>query len=328
MAGYRPAGWKFLEKEAKKMSFCAVGVAPADKLPERAKEKYSLWLEQKKHGEMQYLEENLRERFNPSSDKIVKNAVVVLSAALPYGYGATQNGFWAYVSGYARGRDYHKTMKKKLLLLGGVIKKYYPKAEFRPFVDSAPVMERSFAELCELGSIGKNGALIVKGIGPKVLLGELIIARVPPLNRTVCKDSALAQLCTQCNICVNSCPTSAIEKDGTIDAGRCLSYYTVEKIKTAMPDEFKVKMSQIFGCDICTEVCPLSNRKILSALEPAVGQKITMSLKELADASCDKIEKAIEGSPLKRATALKIKENACVVLSNKNRDKRHKTDEQ
>jgi epoxyqueuosine reductase len=154
------------------------------------------------------------------------------------------------IARYARGRDYHKILKRACIKLMDVIRSWQVGFEGRAFVDSGPVMERSLAALAGLGWIGRNGCLIVPGIGSYVLLCEIIC------NLPLRTDGPLDSSCGRCGQCVKSCPTGALMEDGTVDANRCVSCLTIEHRGEIAPEHWPQMGTRIFGCDACQEVCP------------------------------------------------------------------------
>lgn len=167
----------------------------------------------------------------------------------------------ARVSRYALGRDYHVVLKEKLHLLLRKLTEWVPGAKGRVTVDTAPVLERYWAQRAGLGWIGRNGCLIVPGLGSYVFLGEILTNVVLPTA-----PQAEAR-CGTCRRCLEHCPTGALTGPGEVDARRCISYWTVEH-RGAFPAETPRLSPWIFGCDRCQEVCPW-NRHAPPAGEPA-----------------------------------------------------------
>jgi epoxyqueuosine reductase len=155
------------------------------------------------------------------------------------------------ISRYARGKDYHLVMKKKLKLLLSQYKKAYPGLEGRICVDSAPVMEKIWAEAAGLGWQGKHTNLISPRIGSWFFLGEILV------NMDLVPDQPVPDRCGKCEACLEACPTRAIIKPYLLDASRCISYLTIENRSDRLPVEHARKVKNwIFGCDICQQVCP------------------------------------------------------------------------
>ncbi len=167
----------------------------------------------------------------------------------------------ARVSRYALGRDYHDVLKEKLHLLRRKLTEWVPGAKGRVTVDTAPVLERYWAQRAGLGWIGRNGCLIVPGLGSYVFLGEILTDVALPTG------PGTDARCGTCRRCLENCPTGALTGPGQVDARRCISYWTVEHRGAFLPETPRLS-PWIFGCDRCQEVCPW-NRHAPPASEPA-----------------------------------------------------------
>ena len=252
-------------------------------------------------------------RGNSADQKLHPHTSAIVVAAMPYGDGRVTDGIWRYVARHARGRDYHKTMKKRLKELAATILQLYPTATCRIFVDSGPVMERSLALLSGLGDIGKNGALIVRGIGPKVLLGEIFLGGVPtPLGLHVPEQPF--QICGTCTECIEACPTGAIVAPGLIDARRCLSFWTIESDASVLPNTISAKISTIFGCDVCTAICPMNEPRSTELEAPTSSFPLPLSLEEFLTRSNESLKASLRGTALYRTGVHNLKRNAAVVF--------------
>jgi epoxyqueuosine reductase len=156
----------------------------------------------------------------------------------------------AYISRYALGRDYHKLMRKRLKQLGEKIEAHCENFNYRPFVDSAPILERPLAEKAGLGWVGKHSLLINKQAGSWFFLGELLVD-IPLITDTKAENN-----CGTCVACIKICPTQAIVEPYVVDARRCISYLTIE-LREAIPEEFRPLIgNRIYGCDDCQLICP------------------------------------------------------------------------
>lgn len=215
---------------------------------------YQQWIQEGCHGEMHYMAENQDKRFSP--EKLVEGTARVISVRMDYAkdkgnsFAPIENRNTAYIARYARGRDYHKLMRKRLQRLAEKIQSQIGEFGYRAFVDSAPVLERALAEKSGLGWIGKNTMLINKQAGSWFFLGELFTDLPLPI------DQPASDHCGSCRACLDVCPTNAFLGPNKMDAKRCISYLTIE-LRNSIPVEFRKAMgNRVFGCDDCQLVCP------------------------------------------------------------------------
>lgn len=215
---------------------------------------YKQWLENGYHGAMSYMEENKNLRLYP--ENLLPGTMRVISVRMDYAQ-EKENSLLpldeknrAYIARYARGRDYHKVIRKRLQKLADRIENQVGEFGYRAFVDSAPVLERAVAEKSGMGWIGKNTMLINKQAGSWFFLGELFTDLPLPT------DEKVSDHCGSCRACLDICPTDAFVSANQMDATRCISYLTIE-LRTAIPEEFREAMgNRVFGCDDCQLVCP------------------------------------------------------------------------
>jgi epoxyqueuosine reductase len=212
------------------------------------------WIDRNYHGAMSYMAENHDKRCHP--EQLVPGTIRVVCVRMDYAMDSEdsldsmQNTGKAYISRYARGRDYHKLIRKRLQKLARKIQDVAGPFGYRAFVDSAPVLERALAEKAGMGWIGKNTMLINKQAGSWFFLGELFTDLPLPV------DEQVADHCGSCSACLDICPTNAFVKPNLLDATRCISYLTIE-LRTSIPVEFRKPMgNRIYGCDDCQFVCP------------------------------------------------------------------------
>ncbi len=235
---------------ARNIGFDFCGIAPAGKLL-KDRQYFSKWLSMGCQGKMSYLEKNLDLRFDTS--ELVEGAKSVISLAINYYPQKAQNSQSRYkISKYAYGKDYHLVLKNKLSLLFEQIKKENGSITGRGFVDSAPVMEKRWAQKAGLGWEGKNGCLIIPKHGSFFFLCELIVDVEFDYDIPLEKN-----YCGNCTKCIDSCPTQAINKEGFVNAKKCISYLTIELKDNISDNPNNPKFDNwIFGCDICQDVCP------------------------------------------------------------------------
>ena len=213
------------------------------------------WLQRERHGAMDYMRRHGTLRSRPA--EFVPGTLRVISVRMDYGQDdARDANAWlnqkdrAYISRYARGRDYHKLMRKRLQQLAARIQKEIGPFGYRAFADSAPVLEKALARNAGLGWIGKHSVLINQQAGSWFFLGELYTDLPLPVDRPAQNH------CGRCRACMDVCPTQAIVAPYEVDARRCISYLTIE-YKGAIPVELRKPMgNRVFGCDDCQLFCP------------------------------------------------------------------------
>ena len=212
------------------------------------------WVTANYNGAMDYMALNHDKRCHP--EQLLPGTIRVICVRMDYSPDeennllAMESREKAYISRYARGRDYHKLMRKRLDSLASRIKQLTGQFGYRAFVDSAPVLERALAEKSGMGWIGKNTLLINKQAGSWFFLGELFTDLPLPV------DSQDSNHCGTCSACIDACPTGAFVKPNLLDATRCISYLTIE-LRSSIPEEFRKAIgNRVFGCDDCQLVCP------------------------------------------------------------------------
>ncbi|MFN5943310.1 MAG: tRNA epoxyqueuosine(34) reductase QueG [Bacteroidota bacterium] len=238
-----------IQQEAIRLGFMSVGFAKADFLEEDAIRLES-FLKNNYHGKMSYLENHFDLRVDPR--KLVPNAKSVITLLLNYYPNENQDINSPKIAKYAWGMDYHDVIKEKLKALFAYINQHIGQIDGRGFVDSAPVLERTWANKSGLGWIGKNGNLINKQAGSFFFIATIICDLELEPDPTFKTDH-----CGTCTRCIDACPTDAIIDNKKIDASKCISYLTIELKDQLIPDAFEGKMDNwLFGCDICQDVCP------------------------------------------------------------------------
>lgn len=274
------------------------------------------WVSDGYHGEMSFLERNQSLRQNP--DELHPDTCRIIS--LRYNYLPESAKFTqvledptrANISRYALGRDYHKLIRKKLQKLASSISKLCDSFEYRVFVDSAPVLETSFANKSGLGWKGKHTLIINKEAGSWFFLGEIFI------NLELEVDEPVENECGKCTSCINLCPTGAIIAPYKVDARKCISYLTIEN-QSAIPIDLRAKMgNRIYGCDDCQLACPWNRFSATTADKAFTSQNglDSASLLSLWLWTEQDFYKKLEGSPIRRIGYQNWLRNIAVALGN------------
>lgn len=294
----------FIKTQTQLLGFTYCGIAKAQILNEDAKRLES-WLNRGFNGNMQYMENYFDVRIDPS--KLVPNAKSVITLLLNYFPTEQQNEASPKISKYAYGNDYHDVIRKKLKTLLYLIKEEIGEVQGRGFVDSAPVLERSWAQKSGLGWIGKNGNLINKQSGSYFFIATLIVDLPLQYDDVIAKD-----YCGTCTKCIDSCPTEAILPNKVIDGSKCISYYTIELKDALLPSGMQGKFDNwMFGCDVCQDVCPWNRfssatKEINFKPIPQILNFTTTDWEELTEESFKAIFK---NSAIKRTKFIGIKRN-------------------
>ena len=317
----------------KELGFSDLGISDIDLSAHEAVLKK--WLDNNYHGNMEYMERHGMMRARP--DELVPGTIRVISVRLDY---LPQNAKFAqtlkdknkaYISRYALGRDYHKLMRKRLQQLGKKIADHCENFNCRPFVDSAPVLERPLAEKAGLGWAGKHTLLINKEAGSWFFLGELFVDIPLPISENEYSANAQKNIinqtkandCGACVACIKICPTKAIVEPYTLDARRCISYFTIES-SDPIPEELRPLMgNRIYGCDDCQLICPWNKFAKLSVTDDfqVKNQLDDIGLLTLFSWSETYFLDTFQGSPIRRIGFDSWQRNIAVALGNAPYDK-------
>lgn len=240
---------KTVKQVSQLLGFDYCGIAKATQLEDDAR-RLEQWLNKGYQGKMAYLERNFDLRIDPA--KLVTGAKSVVTLLLNYYPEQQQLPESPKIAKYAYGADYHDVIRIKLNHFLEMLTAEIGQISGRGFVDSAPVLERTWANRSGLGWVGKNGNLINRGMGSYFFIATLITDLDLEPDDPFAKD-----YCGSCTRCIDACPTNAIVADKVVDGSKCISYLTIELKDELMPSEFEGKMEGwMFGCDICQEVCP------------------------------------------------------------------------
>lgn len=297
-------GYKeLIKRKANELGFFYCGVSRAEFLEKEAP-RLEEWLKAGKHGKMSYMEGHFDKRLDPRL--LVPGAKSVISLLLNYYPEKEQRTDSLKISKYAYGQDYHHVIKNKLKELLNYLIETVGAIEGRVFVDSAPVMDKAWAERSGLGWIGKNSNLINPRSGSFFFIAELI------LDLELEPDGPMKDYCGTCTRCIDACPTDAISEPYVVEGSKCISYLTIELKDKLLPGEFKDKMEHwIFGCDICQDVCPwnrFSKATNVSVFQP--DQRIlNYSKSEWMDISEEIFNDLFKLSAIKRTKFTGLKRN-------------------
>lgn len=293
------------------------GVAPA--APVARSEYYRRWLAEGRAGSMSYLHRHVPQRTDPRV--LLPGARSVLVVAANYHQTApprpTDGRPRGRVARYAWGHDYHRVVKKKLFALTDRMRQTLDEPfDAKVCVDTAPLLEREFAEAAGIGWIGKNTMVLHQEMGSYFFLGEIVT------TLELACDAPVADHCGSCTRCLDACPTNALHEPYCMDASLCISYLTIEH-----RDEISQTLSPavgdwVFGCDVCQEVCPY-NREAPVTTEPDFAVRPPGPYPVLGDLLCwneDDYRRTLRNSAMKRAKLPMVHRNARIALENVSRE--------
>ncbi len=277
-------------------------------------ERYLAFVAEGRHGAMDWLADNQEARRGMAHPGILTHARSVIVCAMAYhraGDERTVPG--ATIARYARGRDYHNFMRRRLRRLATWLRAEYS-ADARPMVDTAPVLERAWARRAGVGFVGKNGCVIAPGLGSYILLGEVAT------SIELASDAPIAERCGACRLCLDACPTQAFTSPYTLDPRRCVSYLTIEQ-QGSIPVELRAAVgNRLFGCDDCQDVCPYNHVRAPDAHGTrdfaALPRWQETALESLVGLDAAGFDALTAGTALGRAGRVGLARNAAVVMGN------------
>ncbi|HEY1786397.1 MAG TPA: tRNA epoxyqueuosine(34) reductase QueG [Pirellulales bacterium] len=300
-----------LKAEAGRLGFALAGICPAVTPPGIAR--LDQWLAQGFAGELHYIENRRAAYEHPSAVLDGVQSIVMLAMNYRTAEPAEPAPGQGRVSRYAWGDDYHTLIRCRLDALADFLRDRVPAARARGVVDTAPLLEREFAQLAGLGWIGKNTLLLNRQIGSWFFLAALLTD--VPLDYDAAHQT---DHCGTCRACLDACPTGAFPAPYVLDARRCISYLTIE-LRGPVPQPLREGLGDwLFGCDICQQVCPWNGRAPES-LEPAfvpAAERNPVDLAELFRWTDDDFRRLFRGSPLLRAKRRGLLRSAAIVLGN------------
>lgn len=310
---------KRIKQKALEIGFDLVGITTAGSAAGEHLEAFNKWLDDCCSPNLQYLKNNLDKRFDPA--KILPNAKSVIVTALNYKPAAISKPRThsppsaGLIASYARYEDYHTFIKKLLRRLTDFITTLADtKLRFKICVDSKPIAEKALATRAGLGFIGKNHLLINPSLGPQLLLGEIVT------DLELIPDEPIKSGCGRCTKCIDACPTAALRPDGFFDAGRCISYLTIEhNCDIEIPTELAALLdNHLFGCDDCILACPYQhNAPACKNTEyKYFPDRAELDLNEILNMTQDTFEKRFSDSPILRTSLNHLKKTAQLCLAN------------
>lgn len=306
-----------LTGRASSLGFAKLGVARAERLGVEA-ERLRAWLDADHHGGMGWMEETFDVRVDPGHPGMLPEVRSIVVLVHPYVSTADdrRGPAPARVARYARGRDYHNVIGKRLRKLTAFLRESGHHA--RASIDSMPVFERAWAQRAGVGFIGKNCCLIVPGLGSHVFLACLLTTAELPV------DSPMRERCGSCSLCLEACPTEAFLGPRAMDARRCISYLTIEH-RGEVHETLRPALGDwLFGCDVCQDVCPYNRipKPSESAAAFAPSPRLENEAATLLTMDEEEFRRWSEGSPMRRPGREGLARNAAYVLGNVG-DKRH-----
>ena len=294
----------FVKQTAAQLGFDYCGIAKAEKLNDEARRLES-WLNKGFNGSMSYMNNYFDLRIDPS--KLVPGAKSVITLLLNYFPAEQQKTGVPRISKYAYGKDYHEVIREKLKSFFQTLQQNIGEINGRGFTDSAPVLERSWAVKSGLGWVGKNGNLITKNQGSFFFIATLITDLELEPDDLFTKD-----YCGTCTKCIDSCPTEAILPNKVIDGSKCISYFTIELKDLLIPTDMKGKFeNNMFGCDICQDVCPWNrfSKPTNEAEFTPLNEVLNFSKNDWEELTEESFKIIFRKSPLKRSKFEGIKRN-------------------
>jgi epoxyqueuosine reductase len=305
-----------VKRLARECGFELAGIARAEPLAEDNR-RYLEWVEHGMAGAMGYLTDR-RAQIRTDPQLLLASARTIISVGKLYNgpeshsteLGDSELG---WISRYAWGADYHDVMRRGLERL---VQQLPDGHDYKICVDTAPLLERSYAREAGLGWIGKNTCLINQEIGSWLFLGEVVT------SLAIEPDTPPPDRCGTCTRCIDACPTQAITGEGyEVDARRCISYFTIE-LRGSVPEEMRAGIGQhIFGCDICQDVCPWNREAPLTAEPLFAPRHFAPPLDQLAALTEAEFHELYAKSPVQRAKHAGFLRNVAIAMGNSRRAK-------
>jgi len=299
-----------IKQQARRVGFDRVGIAPAMPLAEESA-RLRNWLLRGRHADMAWMAENSEKRADPLKVMPTAKSIVVVAMNYYTDHSHDIDPEKGKISRYAWGDDYHEILQKRLESLLEFARLLAPGVEGKVYVDTGPMMEKVWAQRAGIGWQGKHTNLITEDFGSWVFLGEMLV------NLELEYDVPDIDRCGSCTLCIEACPTQAIVEPYVLDAGRCISYLTIEhrgEISTPLAEAFD---GWIYGCDVCQDVCPWNQRNSQpterTEFDPRSGN-ISPSLQEISELTSGEFQQRYRKSPIKRTKHSGLRRNARTLL--------------
>jgi epoxyqueuosine reductase len=311
-----------VKRAAVEAGFDLSGVASA--MGARELDYFPQWIAAGHAGEMKYMEarDEQGELKRASLARVAPWARSVIVCAINYNVNQpysteVKDSSQGWISRYAWSReDYHEAVLRRLQIVEASLREAAEDVQTRSYVDTGPIVERVFAKYAGVGWIGKNTCVINQQRGSWLFLGVILASvELEP-------DVPAADRCGSCTRCIEACPTDALLSPYVLDSKRCISYLTIEK-RGSIPEELRAGMGQqVFGCDICQDVCPW-NRKAPHSAAPEFAPRdgfVNPALDWLAEMSVEEFRANFRGSPIRRAKHAGMRRNAAIAMGNSGRE--------
>jgi epoxyqueuosine reductase len=294
-----------IKQKALTLGFHKVGIAALADMQDN-NQRLQNWLNQGYAADMAWMNNPKRQDIRQLMPEVQSVICVALNYYTPQQY--PEGKEFAKISRYARGRDYHRVLHKKLKIFCDWLQQQEAGIQARYYADTGPIQDKVWAQQAGIGWIAKNSNVITREYGSWVFLGEILT------NLTLIPDSPHAQHCGTCTRCIEACPTGAIAQPFVVDANRCIAYHTIENRAEILPENISKQLNGwVAGCDICQEVCPWNQRFAqetdVTEFKP-YPENLAPKLTELAELSEEEWDQRFRASALRRIKPQMWRRNA------------------
>ena len=294
-----------IKQKALNLGFHKVGIAAISDMQDN-KQRLQNWLNQGYAADMAWMNNPKRQDIRQLMPEVQSVICVALNYYTPQQY--PEGKEFAKISRYARGRDYHRVLHKKLKIFCDWLQQQEAGIQARYYADTGPIQDKVWAQQAGIGWIAKNSNVITREYGSWVFLGEILT------NLTLIPDSPHPQHCGTCTRCIEACPTGAIAQPFVVDANRCIAYHTIENRAEILPENISKQLNGwVAGCDICQEVCPWNQRFAqetdVTEFKP-YPENLAPKLSELAELSEEEWDQRFRASALRRIKPQMWRRNA------------------